>query len=138
MYHPVLFKCGNELGGSKPALTRIIPSCESLISAYLSGSDPDDRLVVDLKISFFHRRIDIVKDVLLNAALRKDVLRKDFGLKGSENPGEISLCGFLFRAAAGTAQNAEIFALSGQLEEELFHTRLVEIPADLQAESDHT
>ena len=93
----------------------------------------DIRLKDVRRISFSRR-----KDVLLNAALRKDVLRKDFGLKGSENPGEISLCGFLFRAAAGTAQNAEIFALSGQPEDELLHTRLVEIPADLQAESDHT
>lgn len=93
----------------------------------------DIRLKDVRRISFSRR-----KDVLLNAALRKDVLRKDFCLKGSKNPGERSLCGFLFRAAAGTAQNAEIFALSGQLEDELLHTRLVEISADLQAESDHT
>lgn len=92
----------------------------------------DIRLKDVRRISFSRR-----KDVLLNAALRKDVLRKDFGLKGSENPGEISLCGFLFRAAAGTAQNAEIFALSGQPEDELLHTRIVEISADLQAESGH-
>ena len=95
-------------------------------------------------MAVFVRLKDIrLKDVWLKDVRRKDsrmeaVLREDFCLKGSKNPGERSLCGFLFRAAAGTAQNAEIFALSGQPEDELLHTRLVEIPADLQAESDHT